>query len=160
MNASDYALKAATRRLLERVGGCVQAAHVTRVGKSTLHRYGDPQAPDFMPIDIVLQLEVEAGEPLVSHELARIQGWDMVEKEHREEDDHGLKGAQIELWEMGRDIADALTEAETSNYSPRALERVASAYDRWKDRFGWRLTTLRRLMAGKKNVVAIRKESA
>lgn len=71
---ADYlALKAATRRLVERVGGVDAAAAVTRVGRSQLSVYGVPDSDQYAPIDIVADLEAEAAAPLVTQALAAAQ---------------------------------------------------------------------------------------
>ena len=82
--ASDYkSLRAATRRLVHEAGGPASAEHVTRVNDSQLSEYqvADPnpnRRPQFMPIDVVLDLERDTGVPHVTRELARLSGFDLV----------------------------------------------------------------------------------
>jgi hypothetical protein len=78
-------LKAKTAGLIERAGGLVAAAKGTRAGKSSLANYQDtrehvqgPGATMWAPIDIIADLEKAAGDPMVSRELARLAGYDLI----------------------------------------------------------------------------------
>jgi hypothetical protein len=69
-------LKTHVRRLIALLGGIEAAATVTRVGRSRLAEYADVHAQDrHMPIDILLDLELAAGDPLVTAQLAAAQGY-------------------------------------------------------------------------------------
>ena len=65
-------LKALTRRLVKIAGGVEHAAKLTRVGKSELSDYGNPNSPKFMPADIIADLESEVGEGILTAGLARL----------------------------------------------------------------------------------------
>lgn len=68
-------LKTATRRLVRAAGGIESAAMVTRVGKSALSDYQNPELPDhFMPIDVVAELEGDTGAFHVTQALCRLSG--------------------------------------------------------------------------------------
>ncbi|UJX46624.1 phage regulatory CII family protein [Xanthobacter sp. YC-JY1] len=76
---ADYlALKGATRRLVEACGGVESAAAATRTGFQALSKYGRPQEPFFAPIDVVADLEADAGVPLVTRALAALCGHVLV----------------------------------------------------------------------------------
>lgn len=69
------AMKTATRRLVQRVGGIEAAATVCRYAKSAIAETYDPQRMDrTMPIDVVADLEAVAEAPLVTEVLARLSG--------------------------------------------------------------------------------------
>lgn len=73
------AIKAAVRRLVGRAGGLESAASITRVSHASLGYYGDVNKPgQNMPVDIVADLEKDVGEPVVTRELARLGGYDLV----------------------------------------------------------------------------------
>lgn len=78
------ALKAFTRALIEKAGGLEAAATRTRVGKSQLHEYGNPDKRDFIPIDVVADLEADVGEPIVSRALAHTAGFALVREAHHD----------------------------------------------------------------------------
>jgi hypothetical protein len=76
-------LKRRTDKLIEACGGLVTAAHETRAGKSSLANYADSRdhgaaANMWAPIDVIADLERAAGEPLVTRELARLAGYDLL----------------------------------------------------------------------------------
>ncbi len=73
-----YALKAATRHAVKMAGGCESAAQVVNRSKSSLSNYGNPDKSDCIPIDAVLDLEQDIGEPAVTRSLARLQGYSLV----------------------------------------------------------------------------------
>lgn len=76
---ADYlALKGATRRLVEACGGVESAAAVTRTGFQVLSKYGLPKEAVFVPVDVVADLEADAGEPLVTRALAALAGHVLV----------------------------------------------------------------------------------
>ena len=76
-------LKRRTDQLIDACGGLVAASAETRAGKSSLANYADSRgcgaaATLWAPIDIVADLEKVAGEPLVTRELARLAGYDLL----------------------------------------------------------------------------------
>lgn len=77
--ASDVSrLKAVTRRALNHAGTAVEFQHKTRVNNASLSRYGNPDQPEMMPIDIVFEVEREIGHPWVTETLAEMHGYELV----------------------------------------------------------------------------------
>lgn len=73
------ALKTAARRLVAAVGGLEAAASVCRHNKTALAAAYDPHQPDrFVPADVVADLELVAGQPIVTAVLARLSGHALV----------------------------------------------------------------------------------
>lgn len=67
------ALKAAFRRLLRTCGGQESAAEATRVGQPALSRYGSASHEiDHAPVDVVMDLTIDADNPVVLKEMCRI----------------------------------------------------------------------------------------
>lgn len=66
-----YALKGATRNLVAASGKGPKAAGVTRVRQQQLSEYGQAEHKLFMPVDVVADLEAEAG-PVITEQLARL----------------------------------------------------------------------------------------
>ncbi|TPW28588.1 hypothetical protein FJU08_17445 [Martelella alba] len=78
---NDKKLKAATRRAIKAAGGSDSFAHVTRVSVAQLSKYGlasEDHTETFVPIDIALEADLEAGAPIIASELARLQGFRLV----------------------------------------------------------------------------------
>ena len=72
-------LKAATRRALQLAGRANAFALVTRVEGPVLSKYASPaEQTAFMPVDVVLDLEREAGSPVLTEILAAMQGFRLV----------------------------------------------------------------------------------
>ncbi|MEK9722111.1 MAG: phage regulatory CII family protein [Rhodospirillaceae bacterium] len=75
------ALKSAFRLLLKRAGGQESAAFVTRGAHQSLNRYGNPSIPEIhAPIDVVVDLERDVGEPIVTRRLADLAGFVLFAK--------------------------------------------------------------------------------
>lgn len=73
-------LKAASRVLSKSLGGLEGAATCTNVTYQTLGRYQNVNDPNFMPVDVVADLEREAGSPVVTRTLASLTGHVLVKK--------------------------------------------------------------------------------
>lgn len=71
---SDYLrVKALCRRLVKLAGGFCRAAEVTRLNKTHIADCCNPAKAWFLPIDAILDLEVEVGQALVTGELSQMQ---------------------------------------------------------------------------------------
>ncbi len=77
---SYMALKAAFRRLTKAVGGQESAASITRVDYQRIGRYGRAHEAMFAPIDVVADLEADAGCPMVTRAMADLQGYLLIPK--------------------------------------------------------------------------------
>lgn len=67
-------LKGAARDLIGAAGGPRRCQGITRGTESLLSRYGARQEEVFAPIDVIADLEKDAGEPIVTKLLAEISG--------------------------------------------------------------------------------------
>ncbi|MBO6758299.1 MAG: hypothetical protein JJ902_18330 [Roseibium sp.] len=67
------ALKAAVRALIRACGNQEQAAMATRVGQSTLSRYGSiAHANEHIPLDVLMDLTMDADDPNVVRLMCRL----------------------------------------------------------------------------------------
>jgi hypothetical protein len=82
---AQYALKAAVRRAVKLAGGPSAAAAAVRVDAPRLSRYGNPDAPEFAPIDVCCDLDRAAGDHVILRALADIIGCDLVPRETAED---------------------------------------------------------------------------
>jgi hypothetical protein len=95
------ALKAAVRRSCKIAGGAASVQHSTRAGEVDLSRYASTEHPDrHCPIDVAIELDREAGSPVIVSAMAALLGYRLVAE--------GAKGA--EPLSM-RDVAQVSTEA-------------------------------------------------
>ena len=73
------ALKAAVRRAGKLAGGFASVCHVTRVGESDLSKYaGIDHADRHCPVDVALELDREAGSPVIVATMAGLLGYRLV----------------------------------------------------------------------------------
>jgi len=73
-------LKATVGRLLRQVGAS-NVAKESRVGEAHLSRYASPREKEFMPLDVVADVERMAGYPLVTEFMAQMSGFRLVQNE-------------------------------------------------------------------------------
>lgn len=100
------ALKTAVKRLVAAVGGQEAAASVTRVVASKLNEYGSAQMSlRHMPVDVLLDLETCLGAPVVTAELARLQGFALLPVQLGEGD------VAKALSDVARDCGQTLSDA-------------------------------------------------
>lgn len=78
--AEYLCLKAAFRRLTKLAGGQESAASVTRVDFQRIGRYGRPHEMIFAPVDVIADLESDAGRPEVTRILADLAGYVLIAK--------------------------------------------------------------------------------
>ncbi|MGV0878042.1 hypothetical protein V6767_12930 [Martelella sp. FLE1502] len=75
------ALKAASRRAVKAAGGGEALSLVSRVSAAQLSKYGlagEDHAETFMPLDVALEADREAGAPIIAAALAAAQGFRLV----------------------------------------------------------------------------------
>lgn len=77
-------LKAATRRAVDMAGGGDSFQHVTRAKGYALSRYGSTNEENldkFMPIDVAVEADIEAGSPIIAAAMAEMLGYRLVPNE-------------------------------------------------------------------------------
>lgn len=71
-------LKAATRRSVDMAGGGDAFQHVTRIRSAQLSKCGstgEENAEKFLPIDVAVEADIEAGSPIILSAMADIVGY-------------------------------------------------------------------------------------
>lgn len=126
-NSDYYAMKGNFRRLIKRVGGLENAADITRVCKSTLSRGGsteDQNMEIFPTIDVVADLESEAGSPIVTGPLAEMSDGYRVPN-HAQPEDITMCHLNLvkELGEVSEAISKALEDGEWSDAELRSAQK-------------------------------------
>lgn len=92
-----HSLKMAVARAIDLIGHGKLAATLTRVNATMLSLYIAPHEVErHAAIDVVLDLELAAGDPAVTRTLAALQGYDLVKAEQ-----HG-SGASLDLDDLQR----------------------------------------------------------
>ncbi len=136
----DRALKTGFRDLvLNRVGG-VDAAVATvgvRVGRSQLGSWLNPHEDAFPRVDVTVALEIAAGEPVLTSEMARRSGFSLIPLEPMGEGDlaQGMAKLGAEVGQVFAAFSAALADGRiTGDEADRMIRehqdilRVAKSY--------------------------------
>lgn len=100
-------LKTHLKRVLAQLGGIDAAASCTRVVRSKLAEYADASRPErHVPVDVLLDLELAAGAPLLTEALAAAQGFTLL-PQHVGEGDLAERLARVSQ-DAGQTMADAV----------------------------------------------------
>lgn len=126
------ALKGSFRDLVEVAGGNVRAAKVSRADGARISRYGSVQEAMHAPIDVVADLEMDVGDPIVTRQLAEIAGYVLVPKAQAEALGLNFHGHFADVARSTSDvetgIAEALRDGEvTSEEARHLLPKVGKA---------------------------------
>ncbi|MDB5620544.1 hypothetical protein [Tardiphaga sp.] len=79
---ADYlAIKSATRRSCEDAGPLHEIAANTRADTAALSRYGNAERPEFIPIDVAMDLDALSGGDRILRAWAEMRGYDLVREE-------------------------------------------------------------------------------
>jgi hypothetical protein len=98
-------VKTAWKLLVQRLGGGEAAASCTRATRSMASDYGNIHSDRFVPVDVLLDAESVAGEPLVTAALARAQGYELVPITPVSE-----AILAVEVARLGADVADLFAQ--------------------------------------------------
>lgn len=120
------ALKSATRRLVKMAGGAESAQHITRVKASALSRFGSTSDEQFIPVDVVADLEADCGSAVVTAALAEILGLSLVAVTDQCANAKTLSAADITAMmkrdaDLAHEIIDALADGEMSGTEAESI---------------------------------------
>lgn len=122
----------AWRQVVARVGkGTALAAHL-EVQESHISEWGSPESGRAVPIAVVLEAEVFAGEPFVTAALAAAQGYRLVAIDAASEGaapgpSLGILAAGV-MREMGEAMTALAVAAADGRLSPRERARIAREF--------------------------------
>lgn len=130
---ADYlAIKSATRRACEDAGPLHQIADSTRADPAALSRYGNPERPEFIPLDIAMDLDALSGGDRILKAWAELRGFDLVKNE---------RGVAVEctfrhIANVGRAAGDlqgtmceAVSDGKVTPLEAARIERAATNLD-------------------------------
>lgn len=79
---ADYlAIKSAFRRACEDAGPLATIAEFTRVDPALLSRYGNPDRPEFPPVDVMMDVDALSGGDRCLRALAEVRGYELIREE-------------------------------------------------------------------------------
>ena len=124
-------LKAKVRKLVKRAGGVEAAADLTRVSKSNLSNYANPNRNVHVPVDVLLDLERDAHDPIVTRALASLQGYVLLKVAATGEDAELLRDALA----IGAGAGEVFAEVEAAladdgQVDARERARIEAKVDR------------------------------
>jgi hypothetical protein len=119
----DYlALKAASRDLIEACGGVTRAAQCTRIAASQLSRACSDHESQFLPVDVVADLEAECGQAIVTGALAALQHLSVTSRPRSVRTSDHVRC----IGEVSREFAD-FVQVQSSAAADGVVDRKESA---------------------------------
>lgn len=123
-------LKAATRFSVDGAGGSEEFQKATRVRQGQLSKYGlagDEHMETFVPIDVAVEADLEAGSPIITEMMAKLQGYRLV-RDEAEAPEAGLTHRDIsalnaEVGDVSRLAIEALDDGKVDAREKRDLMR-------------------------------------
>lgn len=119
-----YAVKAAIRRLIHKLGGVESAALVPGVsfGKSAISNWQNPDQPSWPPLNVVAIWEADIGEPIVTRAMMGLAG----EAPHVPVDPRTrFAGAMAEVGALAQSVIDAMSDGVISETERRTICKEA-----------------------------------
>lgn len=146
---ADYlAIKFATRRTFDDAGSMTNVAANTRADIAQLSRYGNPERPEFIPIDIAMDADALGGGDRILRAWAEMRGYALVKDDRgvRVEDMTRHIGAVgVESGELISEMCNALADNKVTPREAEAIERRAEDV---KDNLVLLQADMRRIRAG------------
>jgi hypothetical protein len=116
-------VKTAWKLVVSRLGSLDAVAACTRISRSGASDYGNIHSDRFVPVDVLLDAETVAGDPLVTAALARAQGYELIPVSPIAESD-----LAIEMARLGADVADLFAQiCEHLSGAPLSEQQRAKA---------------------------------
>lgn len=129
-NAWFHRLKAAQRDLIKMCGGIVRAADLTSTSTSHVGRWNQAKDTDLMPINAIIILEADCGQPLVTSAMAELNGFRVEDPERAIKTTASIMTSLADtMQEAGALFASGAAAAADGKYTPAeltALERGAA----------------------------------
>lgn len=129
--APDYlAIKSATKRACEDAGSLQSIAAQTRIDPALLSRYGNPDRPEFIPIDVAMDVDAISGGDRILRAWAKLRGFDLVRDERgvAVESMHRHIGAVgQESGELISEMCSAVSDGEVTPCEAARIEREAES---------------------------------
>jgi len=115
--AEFYTLKGAQRDLIKLAGGIDRAALISGLSTSQIGRFNNRELADLMPLHIVVKLEADVREPVVSRAMVLLAGGD-VSVPNEETPRASLMSSFVEITaehaEVCKAVAEAISDGEWS----------------------------------------------
>lgn len=121
-NAWFHRLKAAQRDLIKMCGGIVRAAELTSTSTSHVGRWNQAKDTDLMPINAIIILEADCGQPLVTSAMAELNGFRVEDPERAIKTTTSIMTSLADtMQEAGALFASGAAAAADGKYTPAEL---------------------------------------
>lgn len=125
-DSERIALKAATRRVVELAGGPNLASSSTRVAASQLSLYGNVNDAQFVPLDVVVDLDRLAGDNVLLRTLAAMAGFELIARASSQDDSSCITSSAGDLaQEAGQLVSDVITAARDKTITPAEATAIS-----------------------------------
>lgn len=126
---ADYlAIKSAFRRACEDAGPLATIAEYTRVDPALLSRYGNPDRPEFPPVDVMMDIDALSGGDRCLRALAEIRGYELIREERGvkiEDMNRHIGAVGVETGELISEMCNAVADNKVTPREAEAIERRA-----------------------------------
>lgn len=125
---AQYALKAAVRRAVMLCGGPNAAAEIVRADAPRLSRYGNPDCPEFAPIDVCLELDRAAGANVILRAMADLCDLEVSQRNVDRDAAYDLTHAAGQVAKESGELISATIEASADGkVTPREAREIDEA---------------------------------
>lgn len=145
----DYlALKAATRRATEDAGRLADIAERTRIDASRISNAGNPNAAEFLPIDVAMDLDALAGDDRILRAWAEMRGYEL----HKIERGVAVESMSRHIGAVGKESGELISEmceaVADGKVTPAEALRIEQAAEDVRDNVLRLQADCRRIRAG------------
>lgn len=146
---ADYlALKSAFRRACEDAGPLSSIAEYTRVDPALLSRYGNPDRPEFPPVDVMMDVDALSGGDRCLRAWADLRGCELVREERGVQTEDITRHIGAVGIESGELISEMCNAAADGKVTPREAEAIERRAEDVKDNITLLQGDCRRIRAG------------
>lgn len=130
---ADYlAIKSATRRAYEDAGALHEIAECTRSDPALLSRYGNADRPEFIPLDVAMDVDALSGGDRILRAWAERRGYSLVREERAvavEDVRHHVSTLLSEVGEGVQAMAEVVGPRPSPNQARRVEREMADVVD-------------------------------
>ena len=134
MSVSDnwfYSVKAAQRDLVKLCGTIERAAGIANVSKTQMGRFVNATDPDLMPLHVIVVLEKECGQPVVTQVMAAEQGRRLTDPDEERQVERDVMTGYAALMQQSASVVNALASAmadgQVTPVEAQGIDRALSA---------------------------------
>lgn len=121
----DYvALKLAVKEATKLAGPIASIAARTRLDAGTISRAGNPRESNFLPLDVAIDIDALAGEPIILTAMARLCGYELVPLNVAHVTECLSLQAGHAAREAGELVAHAIEASQDKAITPAEAQRI------------------------------------